>query len=155
MASTDSTEARVAAAVALTAALFSPRMRGMLRRGAVHGLAGVLTAGGAIASFARGVSRGVQEPTAPPSPPPARSAQGPEVPSAPSAASHPVAGTAPLVAATAAAAETTTGTGTAAAVTPRARKRRSPASKTTRAAASKTATVTTDPVADPVEDTRE
>lgn len=63
MARDDGAEAKVAAAVALTAALFSPRVRGFLRRGAVHGLAGVLTAGDALASFARGVSRGVQEST--------------------------------------------------------------------------------------------
>jgi hypothetical protein len=58
-------EAKVAAAVALTAAVFSPRVRDLLRRGAVHGLAGVLTAGDALLSFARGVSRGVQTSTVP------------------------------------------------------------------------------------------
>ncbi len=61
----DNADAKVAAAVAVTAALFSPRLRGLLRRGAVHGLAGVLTAGDALASFARGVSRGLQEAPAP------------------------------------------------------------------------------------------
>ena len=69
----DGGEAKVAAAVAMTAALFSPRVRGLLRRGAVHGLAGVLTAGDAIAAFARGVSRGIQESTGavrPAEPPP-------------------------------------------------------------------------------------
>ena len=73
MGRTDSTEMRVAAAVALTAALFSPRMRGMVRRGVVQGLAGVLTAGDAITSFARGVGRGMQEPSAPPVDRPAHS----------------------------------------------------------------------------------
>lgn len=63
MARDDGGEAKVAAAVAVTAVLFSPRVRGLLRRGAVHGLAGVLTAGDALASFARGVSRGIQEST--------------------------------------------------------------------------------------------
>lgn len=65
MAGTDSTPARVGAAVALTAALFSPRIRGMLRRGAVHGLAGVLTAGDVLASFAHGLSRGMQQSAVP------------------------------------------------------------------------------------------
>jgi predicted lipid-binding transport protein (Tim44 family) len=155
VASTDSTEARVAAAVALTAALFSPRMRGMLRRGAVHGLAGMLTAGDTLASFARGVSRGVQEPTTPRSEPAAHAAQGPQVQSATAAASDPVAGAAPSAAATVAATGAATVTGTAAGVAPRARKRRAPKSKTASAAPSDAATATTDPVADRVEGTRE
>ena len=52
---------KVATAVAVTAAVFSPRMRGMLRRGAVYSLAGVLTAGDMITAFARGIARGLQE----------------------------------------------------------------------------------------------
>lgn len=48
-------------AVAVTAAVFSPRVRQVLHRGAVHGLAGVLIAGDAVTSFARGVGRGLQE----------------------------------------------------------------------------------------------
>ena len=63
MARDDGAEAKVAAAVAVTAVVFSPRVRGLLRRGAVHGLAGVLTAGDALAAFARGVSRGAQSGT--------------------------------------------------------------------------------------------
>ena len=59
----DGAEAKVAAAVALTAALFSPRVRGLARRGAVRGLAGALTAGEAIAAFARGVGRGIEDAT--------------------------------------------------------------------------------------------
>jgi hypothetical protein len=47
--------------VAATAALFSPKVRGVLRQGAVYGLAGVLTAGDAIGSFVSGVSRGAQQ----------------------------------------------------------------------------------------------
>ena len=68
MARDDGAEAKVAAAVAVTAAIFSPRVRELLRLGAVHGLAGVLTAGDALAAFARGVSRGIQDSpvTAPP-----------------------------------------------------------------------------------------
>lgn len=52
----------MAAGAALAAAVFSPQVRGLLHRGAVHGLAGVLIAGDAITSFARGVGRGVQQP---------------------------------------------------------------------------------------------
>lgn len=52
-------EAGVVAAV--TAAVFSPRVRGLLRRGAVYGLAGALYAGDTVASFARGMERGVRE----------------------------------------------------------------------------------------------
>jgi Sec-independent protein translocase protein TatA len=48
-------------AVAVTAAIFSPRVRQVLHGGAVHGLAGVLIAGDGLASFARGVGRGFQE----------------------------------------------------------------------------------------------
>jgi hypothetical protein len=53
---------KVAAAVAVTATVFSPRVRGMLRRGAVYGLAGVLTASDMVTAFARGIARGMQEP---------------------------------------------------------------------------------------------
>lgn len=63
MARDDGAEAKVAAAVAVTAVVFSPRARGLLRRGAVHGLASVLTAADALAAFARGVSRGARSAT--------------------------------------------------------------------------------------------
>lgn len=56
------------AAVAVTAAILSPHMRGLLRKGAVQGLAGVLIAGDAVSSFARGVGRGLQSGDAPPQP---------------------------------------------------------------------------------------
>ena len=58
MALEDFLDSEVAVAVAATAALASPRVRGVLRRGAVYGLAGVLTAGDMISSFARGAARG-------------------------------------------------------------------------------------------------
>jgi hypothetical protein len=54
-------DSEVAVAVAATAALASPRVRGVLRRGAVYGLAGLLTAGDMISSFARGAARGAQQ----------------------------------------------------------------------------------------------
>lgn len=48
-------------AVAVTAALFSPRVREALHRGAVYGLAGAFVAGDALSSFTRGIGRGLQE----------------------------------------------------------------------------------------------
>ena len=60
MALDDYIESEVAVAVAVTAAVLSPRVRRVLRRGAVLGLAGALTAGDALAAVARGVARGVQ-----------------------------------------------------------------------------------------------
>lgn len=63
MAPDDGAEAKVVAAVALTATVLSPRVREVLRRGAVHGLAAVLTAGDTLWAFARGVNRGVRTAT--------------------------------------------------------------------------------------------
>jgi len=56
----DFLESEVAIAAAAAAAIFSPRVRGALRKGAVYGVAGALVAGDAIGSFARGVGRGAQ-----------------------------------------------------------------------------------------------
>jgi hypothetical protein len=53
----DFVESEVAVAAAATAALFSPRVRGLLRGGAVYGLAGLLTAGDMISSVARSAVR--------------------------------------------------------------------------------------------------
>ncbi len=61
MALEDYLESEVVVAVAATAAILSPRVRGVLRRGAVYGLAGVLRAGDAISSAAPGVSQGAQQ----------------------------------------------------------------------------------------------
>ena len=61
MALEDYLESEVVVAVAATAAVMSPRVRGMLRRGAVYGLAGVLRAGDAISSAAPAVSQGAQQ----------------------------------------------------------------------------------------------
>lgn len=57
----DFLETEVAAAVAATAALFSPRVRKVLRRGLVYTVAGGLIAGEVATSAARGISRGVQQ----------------------------------------------------------------------------------------------
>ncbi|MBV9453179.1 MAG: hypothetical protein JOZ19_03505 [Rubrobacter sp.] len=51
----------VAIASAVTAAILSPRVRGVLRRGAVYGVAGALIAGDALSTAARGVGRGTQQ----------------------------------------------------------------------------------------------
>ena len=61
MALDDYMESEVVVAVAATAAVMSPRVRGVLRRGAVYGLAGVLRAGDAISSVARNAAPGVQQ----------------------------------------------------------------------------------------------
>ena len=46
---------------AVTAAVFSPRVRKFLRRGVVYGVSGVLIAGDAVTSFAHSIGQGVQE----------------------------------------------------------------------------------------------
>lgn len=60
MALDDYLESEVVVAVAATAAVMSPRVRGVLRSGAVYGLAGVLRAGDAISSVARNAAPVVQ-----------------------------------------------------------------------------------------------
>jgi hypothetical protein len=60
MALEDYWEPEVGVAVAVTAALASPKMRAYLRRGAVYGLAGVLKIGDAVSAAAGGVKRGLQ-----------------------------------------------------------------------------------------------
>ncbi len=61
MALEDYLESEVVVAVAATAAVLSPRVRGVLRRGAVYGLAGALMAGDAVSSVARNIAPGVQQ----------------------------------------------------------------------------------------------
>src|SRR5947199_3201207 len=61
MALEDYLEPEVAVTAVVTAAVFSPRARKMIRRGLVYGMAGALIAGDAIASFARNVGQGMQE----------------------------------------------------------------------------------------------
>jgi hypothetical protein len=60
MALDDYLESEVAIAVAATAAVLSPRVRGVLRKGAVYGLAGALVAADGVGSFVRGIGRGAQ-----------------------------------------------------------------------------------------------
>ena len=57
----DFIEPEVGWAVALTAAVASPAVRKVLRKGAVYGLAGILMAGDAVSTLAQGVKRGVQQ----------------------------------------------------------------------------------------------
>ena len=61
MALEDYLESEVVVAVAATAALFSPRARKVLRRGAVYGVAGALMAGDALSSAVRNAAPGVQQ----------------------------------------------------------------------------------------------
>ena len=61
MALEDYMEPEVAVTAVVTAAVFSPRARKLVRRGLVYGMAGVLIAGDAITSFARNVGQGIQE----------------------------------------------------------------------------------------------
>ena len=61
MALEDYMEPEVAVTAVVAAAVFSPPVRKVIRRGLVYGIAGVLIAGDAIASFARGVGQGVQQ----------------------------------------------------------------------------------------------
>jgi hypothetical protein len=49
-------ETEVAVAASITAAAFSPRVRKVVRRGAVLGLAGVMSAGDAVVNAAKGAA---------------------------------------------------------------------------------------------------
>src|SRR5579884_943397 len=57
----DFLEPEIAAVAAVTATIASPRARRLLRRGAVLGLAGILTAGDAVGTLVRGISSGAQQ----------------------------------------------------------------------------------------------
>jgi hypothetical protein len=57
-------EPEVAAAAVVVAAVASPPVRRAVRRGAIYGLAGLIVAGDAVSSFAKGVGRGMQAATA-------------------------------------------------------------------------------------------
>ncbi len=61
MALEDYMEPEIAVTAAVTAAVFSPRGRRVIRRGAVYGLAGIIAAGDAINSFSRNIKNGIQE----------------------------------------------------------------------------------------------
>jgi nucleoside phosphorylase len=57
----DFAEPEIAVTAAITAALFSPRARKVMRKGLVYGMAGVLAAGDIVTSFAKSVGQGVQQ----------------------------------------------------------------------------------------------
>lgn len=61
MAAKDYLKPQVAVAVAVTAAISSPRLRKWARRGMVYGIAGALMAGDALSSAARSAARAAQE----------------------------------------------------------------------------------------------
>lgn len=65
MALEDYMQPEVAVTAVVTAAVFSPRARRVMRRGLVYGMAGAMIAGDAITSFARSLGQGVQEAGAP------------------------------------------------------------------------------------------
>jgi hypothetical protein len=56
----DLLEPEVLIAVGITAAVMSPPVRKVMRKGAVYGLAGMLMAGDKLAAMARGVGQGAQ-----------------------------------------------------------------------------------------------
>ena len=64
MAVKDYMESEVGVAVAVTAAVFSPRVRRVVRRGLVYGVAGVLKAGDALAAAAQNAARAAEPPAA-------------------------------------------------------------------------------------------
>jgi hypothetical protein len=64
MAVDDFMEPEVAIAIAVTAAVASPPVRKVLRRGLVYGLAGILTAGDKIAGTAREIANSARQTTA-------------------------------------------------------------------------------------------
>lgn len=61
MALDDYVEPEIAVTAVVTAAVFSPQVRGLLRRGLVYGLAGAMIVGDTVASFAKSVGQGVQQ----------------------------------------------------------------------------------------------
>ena len=65
MALEDYLDSEVAIAVAATAVALSPRVRRVLRRGAVYGVAGALKATDVVTATARGVAQGLGSPPAP------------------------------------------------------------------------------------------
>ncbi|WP_207229383.1 hypothetical protein [Ktedonosporobacter rubrisoli] len=59
----DFLEPEVAVTAAVVAAVFSPRIRKVIRRGLVYGTAGVLIAGDAVTSFAKNIGEGAKQAT--------------------------------------------------------------------------------------------
>ena len=57
----DYLQPEIAVTAAVAAAIFSPQVRKLLRRGAVYGTAGVLIAGDTITSFVRSMGQGFRQ----------------------------------------------------------------------------------------------
>lgn len=57
----DLLEPEVAVGAAVAAAIFSPKVRGLLRKGAVYGLAGALITGEAVGTAAKNVGEGIRQ----------------------------------------------------------------------------------------------
>jgi hypothetical protein len=58
-------EPEIAVTAAITAALFSPRARKVMRKGLVYGMAGILAVGETFTSFAKSVGQGMQQASMP------------------------------------------------------------------------------------------
>jgi hypothetical protein len=80
MALDDYLEPEVAIAVAVTAAVASPPVRKVLRRGLVYGLAGLMVAGDKITAAARDIAQSAQQTAAPANNGPQETAQAPPPP---------------------------------------------------------------------------
>ena len=57
----DYVQPEIAVTAVVVAAVFSPRTRRLVRRGAVYALGGALMAGDAVTSFSRNIGRGLKE----------------------------------------------------------------------------------------------
>jgi hypothetical protein len=57
----DFVEPEIAVTAAVTAAVFSPRARKVIRKGLVYGMAGALAAGDVVVSFVRSIGQGCQQ----------------------------------------------------------------------------------------------
>lgn len=61
MALEDYLEPEIAVTAAVTATIFSPQARKLLRRGAVYGIAGALIASDTVVSFVKSIGQGFQQ----------------------------------------------------------------------------------------------
>lgn len=57
----DFVEPEIAVTAAITALICSPRVRKVIRKGLVYGMAGVITVGDTLTSFAKSVGQGMQQ----------------------------------------------------------------------------------------------
>lgn len=64
----DFVEPEIAVTAAVTAAVFSPRARKIIRKGLVYGMAGALAAGDVFVSFVKSIGQGCQQVSSSPTP---------------------------------------------------------------------------------------